>query len=199
MKIEVRLLVFCSNCGQELTGAKKFCTVCGYQLSMDEYRAVSQDEKDRAYTHHKKEEVKNTKPTYSKDEYEDDEDDNEVVEEELEDASEIKSAEISGRPSNGYTKTPPGTIVKEKIPKSTLCTICNTKTDEICFFCDWAICKRHSVNMQIVTDTGRFGNVIQSCPECANIKNGRQPTQEEAADVGFFFKIKPYHEWKVVR
>jgi len=53
--------------------------------------------------------------------------------------------------------------------------------------------------MKIKTDTGLFGNVIQSCPDCADRRSGSHPSQEEAAEVGFFFKIKPYHEWKIVK
>lgn len=106
---------------------------------------------------------------------------------------------IAEMPVQEIRRPPPGAIVKEKIPKSTHCQVCNTKTDDICFFCDYAICKQHSVNMQVFTDKAKFGNVIASCPECSGKRNGQQPTEEEAAEIGFFFTIKPYHEWKIIK
>jgi hypothetical protein len=120
-------------------------------------------------------------------------------EEDEEDVREIRSAEIVARPSYSDKPIPPGAVVKERIPRSTICNECGIKTDDICFFCDYGICKRHSVGMQIVTDTGKFGNVIESCPECADRKNGKQAKQDEASEVGFFFKVKPYHVWKIIR
>jgi hypothetical protein len=118
--------------------------------------------------------------------------------EDEEDNEEMKTAEIIAEPAIERRQVPPGARVKEKIAKSTRCSVCGSKTDEMCFFCEWAVCDEHYIRMQIVTDTGNFGNVIQSCPDCADRRNGREPTQEEAADVGFFFKIKPYHEWKIL-
>jgi hypothetical protein len=176
-----------------LADGKKYCSVCGYQLSKDEFREVSNDEIQKGYTKREPEAVKSNEA----------DDDNNINENEdyddFERAERTEPTEAGTRPSSTYRITPAGTKVKEKIPKSTNCSVCGSKTGEICFFCDWAVCKRHNVNMRIVTDTGKFGNVIQSCPDCAERKDGRQPSTEEAADVGFFFKIKPYHEWKIVR
>ncbi|WP_455392471.1 zinc-ribbon domain-containing protein [[Eubacterium] cellulosolvens] len=95
-------------------------------------------------------------------------------------------------------RIPPGAKVKSKIPKSTTCVTCNIKTDDICYFCNYAVCKQHSVKMQIYADNSKFGNAVESCAKCAERRNGKQPTKDEAEDIGFFFKIKPYHEWKII-
>jgi hypothetical protein len=176
-------MVYCSSCGAELRGALKFCNRCGYRLSQDELdqlEAQTSSSGSKSSSSDSFEEVDSV-------DYEDD------------DVSEVRSAEVVAKPYYIDSHRPPGTVVKERIPKSKTCNICGTNTDEICFFCDWGICKTHSIKMQIKTDTGRFGNTIESCPDCADRKEGKQPSQEEAAEVGFFFKIKPYHEWKICR
>ncbi len=173
-------MIYCSNCGHELSGAKKFCSNCGYRISDEEIELASES----------KSTVK--KPTSDVKFKELGDINKDLIEEE-----EPREAEILAKPSYTSRPVPPGTKVKEKIPKSTRCSVCGVTTNDICFFCDWAVCNHHDIKMQIVTDTGKFGNIITSCPDCAKRKNGRQPTQEEAAEVGFFFKIKPYHEWKI--
>ena len=182
MKEKVRVLVYCSSCGQKLTGALKFCSSCGYKISKDELEYLDEDATPGRNL--------DTRVTFEQVDASDDED--------VEDVEELKSAEVLGQPESDETPRPPGTVVKAKIPLSTRCSICGIKTDDICFFCDYAICTQHNVKLQISTDTGRFGNVIKSCPDCAGRKEHKQPTEEEAAENGFFFKIKPYHEWKIV-
>ena len=180
-------MAFCSNCGAPLQGAMKFCSKCGYHIGLDELEQIKKSGTPQKTREH-----------YHVTQFEDDDNNNDMDESSDEDYNDMESAEVITKPDYPDRPIPPGTKVKEKIPKSTNCSVCGTKTDDICFFCDWGICKKHSVNLQIKTDTGRFGNIIQSCPDCADHKNGRQPTEEEAAEVGFFFKIKPYHEWKLI-
>ena len=117
------------------------------------------------------------------------------------DSKKMKDADVVVEP---YKEIPPesripmGAKVKSKIPKSKTCVTCNTRTDDICYFCNYAVCNQHSIKMQIFSDASKFGNAIQSCSNCATKKNGRQPTKEEAEGIGFFFNIKPYHEWKIL-
>ena len=168
-------MAFCSNCGQELDGAVRFCSNCGHKIDDDEHELIQRTvgaKGDIGDTDH------DSGPSGAR-----------------------GSKDISDeRPRAEVTdiNIPPGAKVKAKIPKSTQCNVCNIKTDDICFFCEYGICNTHGVKMQIFADNAKFGNVIQSCPECADRKNGKQPTSEEAAEIGFFFKIKPYHEWKVL-
>jgi hypothetical protein len=109
-----------------------------------------------------------------------------------------KDSNISKYYTKEELKGPVGAKVKSKIPKSTTCVVCNSKSEEICFFCDYAVCPTHSLKMQVYTDSAKFGNIIQSCPECSKQKDGKQPSKDEAAEIGFFFNIKPYHEWKII-
>lgn len=178
-------MAYCSNCGKKLTGALRFCSSCGYKISESEMEQII-DVSDRS-----KNNSENVK--FAEVEMIDD------TEEEDENDEETREAEIVDRPNFRTSQIPPGTKVKEKIPKSTRCSVCGMKTDDMCFFCEWAVCKKHQVTMEIESDTGRFGNTVSSCPDCAERKSGRQPTDEEAAEVGFFFKIKPYHEWKIIK
>jgi hypothetical protein len=149
----------------------KYCHNCGYQIDDEEYEAIK---KSSGIADAKFEDTTSTEKPDSK--------------------------AYTGEPAlTEKRKVPPGAKVKSKLPKSTTCKVCNVKSDELCYFCDYAICSTHSVNMQIIADKSELGNVIQSCPECADKRNGRQPTNEEAEDIGFFFNIKPYHEWKIVK
>lgn len=179
----MRALVYCSNCGEKLSGALKFCSSCGYKISDDELTQME--------TLRRSDEKPKDAGNFVTDD--DETSDSMDIDEEY-----IKPAEIIDRPDYDEIPKPPGATVKTKVPQSTRCSQCGIKTDDICFFCDYAVCNSHSVKMQICTDTGRFGNIIHSCPDCAGRKNGRQPTEDEAAENGFFFKIKPYHEWKIV-
>jgi hypothetical protein len=95
-------------------------------------------------------------------------------------------------------RIPPGARVKSRVPKSTTCSVCNIKTEDICYFCDYAVCGQHSVKMQVCADKSEIGNIIQSCPKCATKREGNQPSKDEASGIGFFFNIKPYHEWKIL-
>ncbi len=160
---------FCSNCGEELKGARKYCNKCGYKIQDDEYELLKQSSTLK---------VTETEEANRKEE-------------------EQKDAEVVEKPTEKIV-IPPGAKVKSKIPKSTTCLICGEKTDDICFFCDYAVCKDHSVKMQVLADKSKIGNIIFSCSKCATKKEGRQPTKDEAAEIGFFFTIKPYHEWKVL-
>ena len=174
-------MAYCSNCGAELRGAMKYCNKCGYQIDDEEYKIIKQSRPDAA-----KVSKKSTLEQLDEDNQKD-----EVL---------IKAEGVSKpgfeKPTEMEIRVPPGTKVKSKVPKSTSCVVCNRRTDDICFFCDYAVCNKHSVKMQVIADKAKIGNVIESCPECARIKAGHQPTEEEAAEIGFFFKIKPYHEWK---
>ena len=174
-------MAYCSNCGAELRGAMKYCNKCGYQIDDDEYKIIKRLRPDAA-----EDSKRSTLDKLGEDDSE---------------KEELKEAEVVFKP--GFEKppemeirVPPGTKVKSKVPKSTSCVVCNKRTEDICFFCNYAVCDKHSVKMQVLADKAKIGNVIESCPECADRKAGRQPTGEEAAEIGFFFKIKPYHEWK---
>lgn len=120
--------------------------------------------------------------------------------EEVERTDEQKTEDDSDldQPSQRYEYTPPGATIKTRIPQSTRCVKCNTKTENICFFCNYAVCPEHSVDMQILADKVKIGGSIRSCPKCADRRDGTKPSSEEAAEMGFFFNIKPYHEWKIV-
>jgi len=172
-------LVFCSNCGQELIGAKRFCTKCGYKIEESDLRSLKETPQSSSRD-----------DKYDSEAYPDEDGDEE---------SQDKNLDNEAEESHRYRlRAPPDAVVKEKIPKSTHCLVCNTKTDDICFFCNFAICNKHNIDMQMYADNAKFGNVIHSCSECSGQKNGRQPTTDEASEIGFFFKIKPYHEWKII-
>jgi len=171
-------LPFCSNCGKELKGALKFCSSCGYRIEEDEYKAIMKSLKS----------TKKEEENYS--------DIKKPPEVPVKERPRSEPKDLGKQPG---IRVPPGAKVKEKIPKSTTCLICNVKSDTICYFCDHAICPTHSIGMQIFADNSKFGNVIQSCTKCAQRKKGRQPTNEEAQGIGFFFNIKPYHEWKILK
>ncbi len=157
----------------------KYCSKCGYKIQDEEHRLIKRS---------------STSPKVAEKEAKF----NRVVEEEeIQDAEEIETP-AEKRSDESEIRIPPGTKVKSKIPKSTTCLMCNTKTEDICFFCNYAICSQHNVNMQVFADKSSFGNVVRSCPECADKKKDRQPTEDEAAEIGFFFNIKPYHEWKIL-
>ena len=160
----------------------RFCNHCGYEVSEAERKLIKNKSTDSA--------IQPKTIENNEDQMEDDED-------EVED-EEIKSAEVIAEPESTRLRVPPGATVKSKIPKSKNCQVCNTKTEDICFFCDYGICKQHRINMQVFADNAKFGNVIQSCLECGQKKNGKQPSKDEAAEIGFFFNIKPYHEWKIL-
>jgi hypothetical protein len=165
-------LVFCSNCGKELTGQKRYCNSCGYKISEDEYNLIKSTAVDKEGGGSTTADV------------------------------EGKDADITSTPMAGDYKgndhVPLGAKVKHKMPKSTTCVTCNVKTDDICYFCSYAVCQNHSLKMQIFADKSKFGNAVGSCAKCADRVNGKQPTKDEAEGIGFFFKIKPYHEWKIL-
>ena len=167
-------MAFCSNCGTELRGAMKYCSKCGHRIEDEEYEVIKKlgaGPKDSKF-----------EGRFNRISPEESESDEEQEPEKEEEKIQI----------------PPGAKVKSKVPKSTSCIVCNTRTNDICFFCNYAVCGRHNVKMQIFADKSKFGNLIQSCPECANKKNGKQPTKDEASEIGFFFNIKPYHEWRIL-
>ena len=165
-------MVFCSNCGKEIVGSAKFCNSCGYKISEEELNILRGKAPDAE--------------TGTKAGAESRGKDSEVVKE-----HKMGEYDEEGR-------VPMGAKVKHKVPKSTRCVTCNLKTDDICYFCSYAVCDKHRVKMQIFADKSKFGNAVGSCHRCADAKNGRQPTKDEAEDIGFFFKIKPYHEWKIL-
>ena len=116
-----------------MRGALKFCNRCGYRLSQDELEQLetqSPGSGSKSSSSVKFEEVKSN-------DYDDDDD------------TDLRSAEVVAKLKYTDARGPPGTVVKERIPKSKTCNICGTGTEEICFFCDWGICKTHSVKMQI--------------------------------------------------
>jgi hypothetical protein len=53
--------------------------------------------------------------------------------------------------------------------------------------------------MQVLADKSAFGDVITACGDCADMKSGKQPTEAEAKEIGFFFKVKPYHQWTIMQ
>lgn len=187
-------LPFCSNCGSELRDDTKFCSKCGYKISESELNLIGKTPKSTLST------TKRTTSDYLEAEETEKE---EGEEHETVDVEKYREVEVKTKQDDGSTKeqkiqVPVGAKVKTKTPKTTSCLVCNLKTEDMCYFCNFALCKEHSINMQIFADKSRFGNVIESCPQCANKKQGRQPTKEEAEGIGFFFIIKPYHEWKVL-
>jgi hypothetical protein len=151
----------------------KYCLSCGYQIDDEEFDSIQKISPG----------LNNSKSVGS------DETDNDRA---------STKAYVGESELTKKIKVPPGAKVKSKLPKSTTCVVCNIKSNDICYFCDFAVCGRHSVGMQILADKSKLGNVIQSCPECANKRKGQQPTNEEAEGIGFFFNIKPYHEWQVI-
>jgi len=195
-------LPFCSNCGSQLRDDTKFCSNCGYKISESELKLIGKSPKGPRST------PKKTTSDYIEAEETEEEEIEETEKDEDEyeqpDVEKYTEVEVKYKHDDGSTKeqriqVPVGAKVKSKTPKSTSCLVCNLKTENMCYFCNFALCKEHSINMQIFADKSRFGNVIESCPQCANKKQGRQPTKEEAEGIGFFFNIKPYHEWKVLK
>jgi hypothetical protein len=162
-------LPFCSNCGTEINEAIKYCKKCGYKFE-DFEPSAKNNEIDTGKSPKREGKIEST-PT-----------------------GEILRTD----PEEGSIRVPTGAKVKSRVPKSTTCAVCNTKTDDICYFCDYAVCGQHNVKMQVFADKSKFGNVIESCPNCATKKEGKQPSKEEADGIGFFFNIKPYHEWKIL-
>ena len=163
---------FCSNCGTELQGKLKYCSKCGYKL---EIQFEDPNAEDRTSGSGAK--MNEIGP------------DSDVT---ASPTGERIVSDADDRP------VPPGTKVKSRLPKSSTCSVCNIKTEDICYFCDYAICGQHIVKMQVIADKSKIGNIIQSCPKCATKKEGNQPSKDEASGIGFFFNIKPYHEWKIL-
>jgi hypothetical protein len=188
-------LPFCSNCGFELKGNNRFCNKCGYKLDVEEFEMVKREKGGPGNADEPEPE-----PEMDEDELDEEpgkpNDDNKRPEPGF---KKFEGRDFGRLSKKNKNRVIPGTVVKSKVPKSTTCLVCNTKTDDICFFCDFAICDQHSLNMQIFADKSAIGNVIQSCPKCAHNKEGRQPKNDEASEIGFFFKIKPYHEWKILK
>jgi len=143
---------YCTKCGKELFGAKKFCSNCGYPTEPDE--------------------------------------------------------EVSSRSESAEVEPIPEGIVQDdysdaNIPDAAIkvnkdCIECGVKSDTKCFFCNSYVCNRHSSNMQILADNSPIGNDILACGGCADQKRNTQPTEAEAKEMGFFFKIKPYHQWTII-
>ncbi|UCH89519.1 MAG: hypothetical protein JSV49_02410 [Thermoplasmata archaeon] len=78
------------------------------------------------------------------------------------------------------------------------CVECEEEASQKCYFC-WAnICTDHTKRLQIFINKAPFGNQVVSCRKCANDKQNKQPTQQEAEGASLFFGVKPYHEWKLV-
>jgi hypothetical protein len=78
------------------------------------------------------------------------------------------------------------------------CIECGAKSETKCFFCSTYVCDRHSSKMQILADKSAFGDEIIACGNCADQKRNTQPTEAEAKEIGFFFKVKPYHQWTIL-
>ena len=136
-------MVYCSNCGAPLAGARRFCSSCGYKLDM----------------------IKEKKPE-----------------------EEIMTAEIV----DGGEKDQVQSL-------DTTCVECDNEASQKCYFC-WAnICVTHTKYMQIFINKAPFGNRVVSCRKCSDEKHGMQPLQSEAEGASFFFGVKPYHEWKLVK
>ena len=146
-------MVYCTKCGKELSGAKRFCSYCGYPIENDEGVEVE----PISGSHEQGEKF------------------------------EQQTVEFSD------AKIPEAAI---KVNKD--CIECGTKSETKCFFCNTYICDRHSSKMQILADKSAFGDVIIACGSCADQKRNTQPTEAEAKEMGFFFKVKPYHQWTIL-
>ena len=186
-------MTFCSNCGQDLKGAMKYCSTCGYKITDAERELIK---KSSEIADNKENRFLRNESSQDSSLDDDDDDDLEPAEEAAESSKQQQSQPLQSQQLP--VRPPPGATVKAKLPKSTKCSVCNNTTDDICFFCDYAVCNTHSLNMQVFSDNAKFGNTIQSCPECADKKNKKQPSKDEASDIGFFFNIRPYHEWRII-
>ena len=144
-------MAFCSKCGEELSGAKKFCSYCGFPVPIDLEGDTSSEFEGEAL-------------------------------DEIAEAEVVQTAEV-----------PAGAILVNK-----RCNDCGESCETKCFFCHTYICDRHSDNMQILADKAKFGDVVVACGNCSDAKSTKQPTEAESKEMGFFFKIKPYHQWTIL-
>ena len=192
----MRTLAFCSNCGEELVGVLNYCSKCGYKLDEEEEKILGKKgtSSDRPLSEDRPVKEETGKVNVKANEKVTTDTNIELPK----DTATDNDYAGSRRRYQEDPRGPPGTKVKSRVPKSTRCIVCNTKTDDICFFCDYAVCTTHSVKMQVFADKAKFGNIIPSCPDCSKKKTGKEPTKDEAAEIGFFFNIKPYHEWKIL-
>ena len=157
-------MIYCSNCGKELKGAKNFCSNCGYSnLDTDEEPTTKHE--DDAFE---------TEPVSDPD------------------GPVSAGDDVPG--SGDMNEIPADAIIVDKT-----CTQCGEKGEKKCFFCNLYVCDRHLVNMQVLADKAGFGDIITACGNCADSKNNKQPTEAEAKKIGFFFKIKEYHQWAILQ
>jgi hypothetical protein len=158
-------MAYCSKCGEELTGARKFCSYCGFPVPLDLEEGGSREFEGAAL------EVDPLSERGGTDESRQDQEPRE----------------------QGDADIPPAAILVNKE-----CSDCGEKCDTKCFFCNIYVCDRHSDQMQILADKSKFGDVVVACGNCSDMKRNKEPTEAEAKEMGFFFKVKPYHQWTIL-
>lgn len=187
-------MVYCSNCGEKLTGSKIFCPKCHFrhnvnQLDQMELKArltgKSVDEKKPAASS-RRQEVREEEP----------EEQRPVLRPRGYGAPATYTAAVAHEPT--IERSEKIGNVKVNIVKGK-CSYCETAADERCFFCMAPACSRHLGRMKIFVRNNPFGSPVKACPRCQSEKHGQTPSEKDAQKASMFFNVKPYHEWRVIK
>lgn len=177
-------MVYCSNCGVELKGSKVFCPECRYRHNPGQIDKMVRKARISGYRapQAREERPESRVPSRSQ-----------PSEPEPEIYEPRKAATTLKEDSEFIREGRKVTILKEG------CSYCEGNAERRCFFCYAPICNGHTDSLKIFVRNNPFGKVILTCPDCANERHGRTPSQQDAEKANMFFNVKPYHEWRRIR
>lgn len=171
---------YCTNCGEPLQGAKRFCASCGFRTPDAGKEPEDTDpEMDRSEVMMPPERDDGIEGDYIKD-------GNDF----LERRAAKRAPPVEERP--GHLREEEPRRERGFIPG---CASCGKEGAAICIFCDKGICSDHSKKMAIMVNNMPSSRKVTACEACAAEKVGQVPTAPEAREADFLYSVKPYHEW----
>jgi hypothetical protein len=171
---------YCTNCGEALTGAKRFCAKCGFEVPSSRGEVPDPD-------------LDRTSLMGVPD----------AEEEGTEEGRGSAGATREEPPAapEPVEKRPPH--LKKEEPRQDLgfvpsCDVCGGAGEAKCLFCEKGLCKQHMKKMAVLVNGIASSREVPSCEDCSKKRVGKVPTAPEAKEADFLYAIKPYHEWGLI-